>query len=371
MTDTHGLKIVSTLTDDGRLVVELAEESLPPPQGHEILIRVEAAPINPSDLGLLFGPADVADADYGEGRVVAQMPDGARRAMAARVGQAMPVGNEGAGTVIAAGDSAQAQALLGKRVACVPGGMFAQYRIVDARTVMPLPDEATAEQGASAFVNPLTALGFVETMRRDGHGAIVHTAAASNLGQMLVRIAREDGVPLVNIVRSPAQVAILKGVGADHVVDSSSETFGEDLRVALRATGATLAFDAIGGGTLVGQILHAMEQVASEGQAYSRYGSNSAKSAYIYGALDTGPTILNRNFGFSWNVGGWLLFPFLQSAPAEVGERMRTRVRDSLTTTFASPYKARISLKDALTREAVLTYNARRTGEKYLLVPNG
>jgi NADPH:quinone reductase-like Zn-dependent oxidoreductase len=368
MGDTHGLKILSTLNDDGRLTVELVEESLPPPQGHDITIQVEAAPINPSDLGLLFGPADVANADYGDGRIVAQMPEAAVRAMAARVGQAMPVGNEGAGTVVAAGDAAQA--LLGKRVAAVPGGMYAQYRTVDARSVIALPDGATAEQGASAFVNPLTALGFVETMRRDGHRAIVHTAAASNLGQMLVRIAQEDGVPLVNIVRSPAQVATLKEIGAEHVVDSSSEAFAEDLRAALRATGATLAFDAIGGGTLVGQILGAMEQVASEGQDYSRYGSNSPKGAYIYGALDTGPTILNRSFGFSWTVGGWLLFPFLQGAGAETTDRMRQRVRDTLTTTFASSYKARISLRDALTRDAVLTYNARRTGEKYLLMPN-
>lgn len=370
MGDTHGLKILSTLHDDGRLVVELAEESLPPPQGHDILIRVEAAPINPSDLGLLFGPADVENADYGDGRIVARMPDAALRAMAARVGEPMPVGNEGAGTVIAAGDAAQAQALLGKRVSCVPGGVYAQYRVVDARSVMLLPDEATAEQGASAFVNPMTALGFVETMRRDGHRAIVHTAAASNLGQMLVRIAREDDVPLVNIVRSPAQVAMLEAIGAAHVVDSSSGTFADDLRASLRATGATIAFDAIGGGTLMGQIFNAMEQVASEGLAYSRYGSDSAKQAYIYGALDTGPTILHRSFGFNWNVGGWLLFPFLQGAGAEAVERMRQRVRDSLTTTFASKYKARISLRDALTREAVLTYNARRTGEKYLLVPN-
>lgn len=371
MGDTHGLKILSTLHDDGRLVVELAEESLPPPQGYEVIVRVEAAPINPSDLGLLFGPADVENADYGDGRIVAQMPDAALRAMKARVGQAMQVGNEGAGTVIAAGDAAEAQALLGKRVTCVPGGMYAQYRLVDARSVMVLPDDATAEQGASAFVNPMTALGFVETMRRGGHKAIVHTAAASNLGQMLVRIAQENGVPLVNIVRSPAQVAILDAIGAAHVVDSSSATFADDLRAALRATGATIAFDAIGGGTMVGQILHAMEQVASEGQAYSRYGSAIPKQAYIYGALDTGPTILHRSFGFSWTVGGWLLFPFLQGAGTETVERMRQRVRDNLTTTFASNYKARISLKDALTREAVLTYNARRTGEKYLLAPNG
>ncbi|MEC3912081.1 zinc-binding dehydrogenase [Sphingobium sp. CR2-8] len=371
MGDIHGLKILSTLSEDGRLTVELADESLPPPQGHDIIVQVEAAPINPSDLGLLFGPADVEQAEYGDGRIVAQMPEAAVRARAARLGQAMPVGNEGAGTVVAAGEAAEAQALLGKRVAGVPGGMFAQYRTIDARSVIALPEGATAEQGASAFVNPLTALGFVETMRRDGHKAIVHTAAASNLGQMLVRITQADGIPLVNIVRSPAQVAVLKEIGAEHVVDSSSPAFADDLHAALQATGATLAFDAIGGGTLVGQILSAMEQVASQGQEYSRYGSNSAKGAYIYGALDTGPTILNRNFGFSWQVGGWLLFPFLQSAGAETVDRMRQRVRDNLTTTFASSYKARISLKDALTRDAVLTYNARRTGEKYLLVPNG
>ena len=371
MSDMRGRRILTTLQEDGRLVVELAEESLPPPTGHDVVVRVEAAPINPSDLGLLFGPADLDNAEYGDGRIIATMPDGARRAMAARVGQAMPVGNEGAGTVVAAGEAADAQALLGKTIACVAGGMFAQYRTVDARSVIELPDNATAEQGASAFVNPLTALGFVETMRRDGHSAIVHTAAASNLGQMLLRITKEDGVPLVNIVRSPTQAAMLKDMGAEHVVDSSSDDFKAHLVAALKATGATLAFDAIGGGTLVGQILHAMEQVASEGQEYSRYGSNSRKQAYIYGSLDTGPTILNRSFGFSWSVGGWLLFPFLQSLDAAALEQLRARVRDNLTTTFASQYKARISLEDALKRDAVLTYNARRTGEKYLLLPNG
>lgn len=371
MGDTRGLKILSTLAEDGRLTVELAEESLPPPKGHEILVRVEAAPINPSDLGLLFGPADVDNADYGDGRIVAQMPDAARRAMAARIGEAMAVGNEGAGTVVAAGDAPEAQALLGKLVTCVPGGMFAQYRLVDARSVMVLPDGASAEQGASAFVNPMTALGFVETMRRDGHKAIVHTAAASNLGQMLVRICQEDGIPLVNIVRNQAQVDVLKALGAEHVLDSSADNFRAQLQAAIEATGATIAFDAIGGGTLVGQILHAMEQAANRGASYSRYGSDVLKQAYIYGALDMTPTVITRSFGFSWDVGGWLLFPFLQRAGAETVERMRQRVRDSLTTTFASPYKARISLQDALTREAVLTYNARRTGEKYLIVPNG
>ncbi|MFC3442609.1 zinc-binding dehydrogenase [Sphingobium rhizovicinum] len=371
MGETRGLKILTSLAQDGRLTVELAEENLPPPTGHEILIRVEAAPINPSDLGLLFGPADVANADYGEGRIVAQMPDAAVRAMAARIGEAMPVGNEGAGTVIAAGDAAEAQALLGRRVACVPGGMFAQYRLVDARSVLLLPEGASAEQGASAFVNPLTALGFVETARAQGHKAIVHTAAASNLGQMLVRICQEDGVPLVNIVRSEAQAQILRALGADHVLDSSQADFMPALQDAIEATGATIAFDAIGGGTLVSQILHAMERAASKGAAYSRYGSDVLKQAYIYGALDMAPTVITRSFGFGWNVGGWLLFPFLQRAGAETVERMRQRVRDSLTTTFASPYKARISLHDALSRDAVLAYNARRTGEKYLILPNG
>ncbi|AMK24894.1 zinc-binding dehydrogenase [Sphingobium sp. TKS] len=371
MSDTLGLKLLSTLQEDGRLVVELAEEALPAPNGDEVLVRVEAAPINPSDLGLLFASADVEHADYEEGRIVARMPDSARRALAGRVGQPMAIGNEGAGTVIAAGDAPQAQALLGKRVALIGGGMFAEYRLLGAGGCMVLPDDVTAEQGASAFVNPLTALGFVETMKREGHRAIVHTAAASNLGQMLVRICQEDGIPLVNIVRNEAQVAILKDLGAEHVLDSSKDDFPAQLRTAIAATGATIAFDAIGGGNLVSKILHAMEQVQVKDVPYSRYGSNSLKQAYIYGALDLSPTVLTRSFGFMWNVGGWLLFPFLQKNDAETVERLRQRVRDGLTTTFASHYKARISLRQALSRDAVLTYNARRTGEKYLIVPNG
>lgn len=370
MSDTHGLKLLSTLDGDGRLTVELAEETLPAPKGDEVLVRVEAAPINPSDLGLLFASADVENADYGDGRIVAQMPDTVRPALAGRVGQAMAVGNEGAGTVIATGEAPEARALLGKRVALIGGGMFAQYRLTGAGACFALPDDVTAEQGASAFVNPLTALGFVETMKREGHKAIVHTAAASNLGQMLVRICQEDGVPLVNIVRNEAQVAILKSLGAEHVLDSSKADFPAQLHAAAAATGATIAFDAVGGGNLVSQILEAMERAASKDAPYSRYGSDSAKQAYIYGALDQSPTILTRSFGFTWNVGGWLLFPFLQRAGAETVERLRQRVRDGLTTTFASSYKARISLRDALSRDAVLAYNARRTGEKYLIVPN-
>lgn len=364
-------QLVSTLEADGRLIVELRDEMLPEPTGYQVLVRIEAAPINPSDLGLLFGPADLGNAQYSPGKIVATMPEGAVRAMQARVGQVLPVGNEGAGTVVAAGDAPEAQALLGKVVAAIPGAMFSQYRLIDARAAFVLPDGASAEQGAAAFVNPLTALCFVEVLRREGHKALVHTAAASNLGQMLVRICQADGVPLVNIVRSPAQVALLKAMGAEYVVDSSSETYAAELLAAIDATGATLAFDAIGGGKQAGQILAAMEQVASKSAAFSRYGSDTHKQVYIYGALDLGPTVINRSFGFSWGVCGFLLTPFLVKLGAEGAERLRQRVRDELTTTFASHFKARISLETALTREVALAYNARATGEKYLIVPHG
>ncbi len=371
MSEVRGLQLFSTLASDGTLTAELVEQAFPAPKGHQVLIRVEAAPINPSDLGLLFGPADLENADYSPGRIVAQMPEAAMRSMAGRFGDATPVGNEGAGTVIAAGDAPEAQALLGKRVAGLAGGMFAQYRLADARTCMQLPDHISAEQGASAFVNPLTALGFVETMRREGHSAIVHTAAASNLGQMLVRICQEDRVPLVNIVRNAEQVALLKSIGAEYVLDSTAPDFASDLVAALTATGATIAFDAIGGGKLASRILSAMEEVACRDAPYSRYGSFSPKQVYIYGMLDISPTILTRNFGFTWNVGGWLLTPFLMKIGEQNLDRLRHRVRDGLTTTFASHYKARISLEEMLSREAVQTYNARRTGEKFLVTPHG
>ena len=362
-------QMTSRLDADGTLTVRLRDEQLPEPTGHEVLIRIEAAPINPSDLGLLFSAADLDNAEYTPGQIVARMPEGAVRAMQARLGQDLPVGNEGAGTVIAAGDAPEAQALLGRVVAVIPGAMYAQYRLVDARACMVLAEGSTAEQGAAAFVNPLTALCFVDAMKREGHKALVHTAAASNLGQMLVRICQADGVPLVNIVRSPAQVALLQGLGAQYVVDSSAPTFQADLAAAIEATGATMAFDAIGGGKLAGQILHAMEQVASKGAAFSRYGSDTFKKVYTYGMLDTGPTVLNRTFGFSWSLSGFLLTPYMAQIGAEAVEKLRQRVRDELTTTFASSYAARVTLEQALTREAALAYNAKGTGNKYLIVP--
>jgi NADPH:quinone reductase-like Zn-dependent oxidoreductase len=366
-----GKQILTTLESNGRLVVELVDMAVPVPTGTQVVVQVEAAPINPSDLGLLFGPADIDNAEFSPGRIVAQMPEPAVRAMAARHGMAMPVGNEGAGLVVAAGEDPVAQALLGKRVTCFPGGMYATHALADARMCLVLPEGVTSEQGASAFVNPLTALSFTETMRHYGHKALVHTAAASNLGQMLVKICQADGIPLVNVVRNEAQVAILKGIGAEHVVDSSKDSFLADLATAIEATGAMMAFDAIGGGKLVSQILSVMEQVSNKGAAYSRYGSNAEKRAFIYGMLDTGPTVLTRNFGFVWDISGWLLTPWMGKLGGAIVEKMRQRVLAELTTTFASHYKARVSLEQALTREAAVAYNAKATGEKYLIVPQG
>lgn len=366
-----GQQLTTQLDADGTLTVQLNDHSWEAPTGTQVLIKVEATPINPSDLGLLFASADTDNAEYSPGKVVAKMPDAAVRAMKARHGQAMPVGNECAGTVIAAGEDPAAQALIGQLVACVPGGAYAQYVLTDARACMPLAAGTTAEQGASAYVNPMTALGFVETMRMEGFTGIVHTAAASNLGQMLVRICQEDGVPLVNIVRSAEQVKLLKDMGAEYVLNSTDADFMAQLIDAIAATKAMIGFDAIGGGTLASQILSAMEAAASRGAAYSRYGSSEAKKVYIYGALDLSPTTLNRSFGLTWDLAGWLLTPFLAKVGQHETMRLRQRVSDGLTTTFASPYKARVSLEEMLSKEAVSQYNARRTGEKYLVVPNG
>jgi NADPH:quinone reductase-like Zn-dependent oxidoreductase len=283
----------------------------------------------------------------------------------------MPVGNEGAGVVAAAGASPEAQALLGETVAIIGGAMYARYRAVKARDALKLPPGTSPEAGASCFVNPLTALGMVETMRLEQHKALVHTAAASNLGQMLNRICVQDGIGLVNIVRSTAQAEILRGLGARYVCDSSTPGFLADLTEAIAATGATLAFDAIGGGKLAGQILGAMETAANRNAAvYSRYGSAVHKQVYIYGGLDTRPTELGRNYGMAWGVGGWLLTPFLQRIGREGAERLRARVVAELHTTFASHYTKRLSLTEALQPHAVAAYARRATGEKYLIVPN-
>lgn len=369
------LQLRSLAKSSGELELSLVRVPVPEPGPDDIVVRIEGSPINPSDLGLLVGPADMSAAKVtGSGediKVTAPLPPQAVRALAARLDESMPVGNEGAGVVIAAGSSPEAQALLGKTVAILGGAMYAQHRMVRAADALLLPDDATPADGASCFVNPLTALGMVETMRREGHTGLVHTAAASNLGQMLNKICLADGVPLVNIVRSAEQVALLKGLGAQHVLDSTSPSFMEDLVAALAETGATLAFDAIGGGKLAGQILNAMEAAANlKATSYSRYGSTTYKQVYIYGGLDVRPTGLSRAFGMSWGLGGWLLTPFLMKIGPAEAQKLRERVARELKTTFASHYTAEISLEEALKPEVIAAYNKRATGEKYLINPN-
>ena len=299
------------------------------------------------------------------------------------------VGNEGAGVVTAVGMDSDEDAweLLGKTVGILGGQMYTQYRVVPYKSALELLPDTSPAEGASAFVNPLTVLGMIETMRDEGHTAIVHTAAASQLGQMLVRACANEGIPLVNVVRRPEQVSLLSGLGAEHVVDSSSEEFMDDLVNAISATGATVGFDATGGGTLASQILTAMERsaVAAAGasQPGNRYGSDTFKQLYIYGGLDTTETRLNRSYGMRWGVGGWLLGPnFLErvgperadavrpppptplftatiSSPPRAGGwrvQARKKVAEEIKTTFATSYSTEMSLREALSVDNLHEY---------------
>ena len=370
-----GLQLRSLIKSSGELELSLADVATPEPGPDDIVVRVEASPINPSDLGLLVGAADMSTAKASGSKnapvITAKVPEAAMKAMAGRLDESMPVGNEGAGVVVNTGSSDAAKALMGKTVAMIGGAMYAQYRVLKARDVLELPAGTTPAEGASCFVNPLTALGMTETMRREGHKALVHTAAASNLGQMLNKICLKDGIGLVNIVRSPQQGDILRKIGAKHICDSTAASFMDDLTDALVETGATLAFDAIGGGKLAGQILTAMETAANKtAKVYSRYGSSVHKQVYIYGSLDSGPVILNRAFGMAWGVGGWLLFPFLMKIGQAEGAKLRARVVDELKTTFASHYTQIVSLQEALQLSHIAVYGKRATGEKYLINPN-
>lgn len=375
MPQDHALELRSLAHADGTLELSLAEVPIPEPGPDEVLVRVEASPINPSDLGVMIGPADLSTlrsvGTAARPVLTAAIPPHAMRILEARLGRSMPVGNEGAGVVVKAGASPTAQALVGCAVAMAPrGGMYAQYRCVRAADVLPLPPDATPAEGASSCINPLTALGMVETLRSEGHKALVHTAAASNLGQMLVRICKADGVPLVNVVRNAAEEKLLRDQRAEWVVDASDADFRGKLADAITATGATLAFDAIGGGRMGSQILSAMEAAASRTTgAYNYYGSSVYKQLYVYGRLDSGPTELVRDFGYAWGAGGWLLTSFLKKIGPESVRRLRQRVSAELKTTFASHYAAEIGLAEALDPKIAAIYAKRATGAKYLINP--
>lgn len=368
------LQLRSLVRADGQLEVSLVDVPVPEPGPHEVLVRIEATPLNPSDIGLLFGPADLSGARFGgtptRPVLTANVPAQVMRGLAGRVGQAMPVGNEACGTVVRTGSAPEARQLLGRMVAMIGGAMYAQYRVMPASECLLLPAGTAAADGASCFVNPLTALGMVETMRREGHTALLHTVGASNLGQMLQRICLKDGIALVNLVRKPEQEALLRSQGAVHVCNTTAPDFTERLTEALATTGATIAFDAIGGGRLAGQILQCMEAAITRGaKTYSRYGSDVHKQVYVYGGLDRNPIELPRNIGMAWGVGGWLLFPFLHKIGRLRAQELRARVAAELTTTFASHYTRSVSLAGALAPEAVADYTRQATGTKYLILP--
>jgi NADPH:quinone reductase len=370
-----GLQLRSTVKKEGIVEITLARVPTPEPKPEEVVVRIDASPINPSDQGLLFGGADLttvkASGTADNPVVTASISPAALKALAGRLEQSLPVGNEAAGVVVQAGASPAAQALMGKTVAILGGAMYAQYRCIKAVQCLVLPPGTTPAEGADCFVNPLTALGMVETMRREGHKALVHTAAASNLGQMLNKICIKDKVDLVNIVRRPEHVDLLKRIGATYVCSSASPQFMDDLVEALAASGATLAFDAIGGGRLAGQILGAMETAANRtAKEYSRYGSTTHKQVYIYGGLDRGPTEFHRTFGMAWGVGGWLLTAFLQKIGFGAAQKLRERVAAEIKTTFAATYAKEVSLAEALRIEEIMVYSKQATGEKYLINPN-
>lgn len=369
-----GLQVRSTVRKDGVLELRLEPTPTPPPTPDQVVVRVEATPINPSDLGLLLAGADITTlAASGSGVdavTTAKLPPEILRFMAARVDQSLPTGGEGAGIVVAAGSSAAAQRLLGKTVAAIGGGMYSQYRTLEAAQCLVLPEGTTPKDAASCFVNPLTVLGMLGTMRREGHTALVHTAAASNLGQMLNKLCNEEGVALVNIVRKPEQERLLRELGARWVCNSSAADFMPQLIAAIKETGATLAFDATGGGPLTNQILTAMEvAAASKSSGYNRYGTTVNKQVYIYGGLDRSPTTLTRSYGMMWNVGGWLLTHFLDRVGAAEAQQLRERVARQIKTTFASRYTKEVSLLEMLRPDAIASYAKQATGEKYLIRP--
>ncbi|MFC6203947.1 zinc-binding dehydrogenase [Psychrobacter urativorans] len=375
MTDKN-IQLVSTISDDHKLTLTLQDIDMPQPSADEVVVRLEAAPLNPSDFGVMFSMADMSTAvQTGTEQnpiVTADVPTKFMPALKTRVNKDTPVGNEGAGTVVAAGSSPAAQALMGKMVAVIGGGTYRQYHCVNVKSCLALKEGTTAKQGASSFVNPLTALAMVETMRAEGHKAIIHAAAASSLGQMLNRICMADGIDLINIVRKDEQEQLLRDMGAKYVVNSSSDTFIADLTAAITKTGATISFDPIGGGQLSSDILNCMEAaITADAEEYSVYGSTTFKQAYIYGALDRGPITLNRNFGFAWGVNGFLLFNALGKLGAETVKSMRKRVAEEITTTFASSYTHEVTLQQALHLQSIKAYDKQATGEKYLITPQG
>ncbi|PPR76922.1 MAG: hypothetical protein CFH01_01774 [Alphaproteobacteria bacterium MarineAlpha2_Bin1] len=369
-------EIRSEVTKDGKIIISIAKVPVIFPKKDEVLVKIEASPINPSDLGRLitFG-ADLNNINIlgsGDETVTTiEINNKLLNSLKNRIGKSMNVGNEGAGIIVESGKDSKR--LLGKIVGLAGGGMYSEYRCVKAKSCLVMSDGTSAREAASSFVNPLTALGFIETMKLENHKAIVHTAAASNLGKMLVKLCKNESIPLINIVRSAKQVENLKKIGAEFVLNMNDNLFMEDLINAIKETGATLGFDATGGGNdgkLVGQILSSMEIAAStKSKEYLMYGSESFKQIYIYGVLDRNPIVLKNSFGFYWGIGGWLLMPMIKKFGLVAFQNMREKVAREIKTTFRSEYKKIISFEEMLQPEIIRDFSRQSTGEKYLLDP--
>jgi len=372
---SNARQLFTTVTEDDKLVLSVEPLEVPDPAPDEVVVAVQAAPINPSDLGLLLSPADLSTARAGEvdghPALIADIRPAIKPLVAERLGKKLNAGNEGAGLVVAAGSSDAAQALLGQTVTMVGGSMYSTHRVVNARMVLPLPEGAKASEGASLFVNPMTVQSFLTTMRDEGHTAIIHTAAASNLGQMLAKLCKKEDVPLVAIVRRDSQRELLAELGVPYIVDSSKETFFNDLVQAIAAAEATLCFDAIGGGKMADTVLKAMEMaLRSRGMEGGVYGTPVHKQVYIYGRLDFSPTILTSAYGMYWGVGGWLVTPRLQKQGMKRTIEMRQYAIEERNGIFASDYARTISLEEMLDPDTARSIDKKGTGGKVLVDPS-
>ena len=369
----RGLELRSTIAADGCLCISFAETAIGDPAADEVVVQVEATPINPSDLLLLLGPVDpdtIVSAIYdGLPELRAKVLPAALPSVRSRIGKSLVPGNEGAGLVVAAG--ANALDFVGKRVGMRGGGMYTEFRKLPVRDCMVLPDDATSADGASMFINPLTALCFLETMRMEQHHALIHFAAASSLGQMLNRLCIVDGIPLINIVRNADHAAILAADGATSILDSSNPAFEAQLTEEVAKSGATLCFDAIGGGRQASVALAAMEAAAARNSTeYDRYGTDIFKQIYVYGLLDRTPTVLDHWVGFAWSVGGWLLGHRLRQIGPERAAALQQRVVAELKTSFRTSYTRTLTLRETLSADVARAYHRKATGEKYLITPH-
>lgn len=364
-----GKELRSLVTEDGALNLSIGDFMIPKPKAHEVVVKIGAASINPSDVAVVLGfPALGVPQIFGTNAEPKepQIPAAYLAAYGGRFGMKLPGGNEGGGVVVAAGSDSEH--LMGKTVALFGCNSFAEYRCVPTAACMVMNDGTTAKQAAASCVNPLTVLGMIATMEMEGHTAMINTAAASKLGQMLVKACKDDGIPLVSIVRKPEQVELLKSIGATHVCNSSLPTFEDDLVAAISETGATLAFDAIGGGDMPNQLLTAMEKaLLAKATGYSRYGNTTKKQVYIYGGLSMEPTTLRRSYGMFWNVGGWLVTPILQQVGPEKLAQMKQRVADEIGTTFKTEFYKEISLAQLIEPDFITAYAKAESGKKYVV----